>query len=586
MGHESSHESAESSDSSTHAAQDAQGVQTTQPLLRQRSLLMVAASAGLVAMAVGCSSGDGASAQAQAYEDVESVTEALSQQSGGQGTPVGLSLWWENGQVRLLSGAEKTVDLYEDFPRYMQEMDITAQVVTPTDQGITPVTTSGDMATLDWRGVHQVEEDWRPEGNFPLTYTRSRFYRGAKWMNRQSVLALMAVDDEGHVVGTPIVDLAGKDDDWKSSDGAFIRRFDARQVVAGCRAIGDCSNATTYLAQGLMQLRDSLHPEQRAQRVPDRAARLKLFWSEDPTRLREVKLRHRRFSETPYRHGFQPQIDVVTAPANGQFFVPGEGFDFRITYRDGAGNRLNPPGSLPSYSEFANDQIDSGVRYYDGFRQVLTVYYALKHREGNNIWAFAGPTDKLKVSGHVVPLSDFFNLAFTQIPMATVPENGYTSVFNLVPNPAYEVDPFLSTQRPSDLTHVTVPADAQPGTYVLSFKSRRDWGGEALVQAKTIDVQVGQSAPSTFVPKTGPCNTCHSGESALNKVLHSTSDRRSCFGCHAPLGSEPDNRLDFRVHFIHSRSNRMPADPYTCSTCHLTPPNGPPRGFPGVDALP
>jgi len=49
----------------------------------------------------------------------------------------------------------------------------------------------------------------------------------------------------------------------------------------------------------------------------------------------------------------------------------------------------------------------------------------------------------------------------------------------------------------------------------------------------------------------------------------------TCYGCHAPLAMEPDNRLDFRAHFIHTRSNRMPADPYKCETCHLTKPTGP-----------
>jgi len=66
---------------------------------------------------------------------------------------VGLSLWFENGAVRLFSGAEKTVDLYEDFPRYVQELDITAQVDTTTDQGVQPLLTTGDMKTLDWRGL-------------------------------------------------------------------------------------------------------------------------------------------------------------------------------------------------------------------------------------------------------------------------------------------------------------------------------------------------------------------------------------------------------------------------------------------------
>ena len=519
---------------------------------------------------IGCAVGDDA---------VESVAqEALT------GAPVGLSLWWADGEVRLQSGAVKTVDLYEDFPRFLHELDITAQAVTTTDQGIDPIINSGDMADHDWRGVTLDDEDWRPEGNSPTTYTRSRFYRGARWMTRTSVLALFAVDAHGFPAGVPIVELTGRDDDLAPSDGAFVRRFVARQVVQGCRAIGDCSNATSYLAQGLMQYRGSLHA--RSQRIPDRATRLRLFWSEDPLRLRDVKLQHRRYATTPYRYGFVPQIEVVTTPANGQFFAPGEGFDFRITYRDAAGNRLNPPGSLPSYAEFSADQIDSGIRYYDGFRQVLTIYYALKHREGNNIWAFAGPTNKLAVSSHVVPLGDFFALAFTQIPMATIPENGYTSVFNLVPNPAYELDPFLSTQRPSDLVHVTVPTDAEPGTYTLSFKGRRDWGGEGTIKAVMLEVPVGQAAPTTFVPKTGNCSTCHSGPTGLDRVLHGISDRRSCFGCHAPLGSEPDHRLDFRIHFIHSRSNRMPVDPTVCSTCHLTPPTGPGRGFPGIDALP
>lgn len=511
--------------------------------------------------------------------------EVAVEESALAAAPVGLSLWWADGEVRLMSGAVKTVDLYEDPPRYLQELDLSAQAITPVDQGIDPVRTGGDLAGLDWRGVEQTDEDWRPEGNFPTTYTRTRIFRGAKWMERASAFVLFAVDKHDLPVGAPIIELAGRDDALAPSDGAFVRRFLARQVVQGCRAIGDCSNATSFLAQALVQYRDALHPE-RAQRIPDRATKLKLFWTEDVTRVRSVNIRHRRFSETPYRYGFVPQIEVVTPPANGQYFVPGEGFDFRITYRDGAGNRLNPPGSLPSYAEFMADTIESGIRYYDGFRQVLTVFYALKHREGNNIWAFTGPTNKLKSSSHVVPLSDFFTLAFTQIPMATIPEDGYNSVFNLVPNPAYELDPFLSTQRPSDLVHVTVPADAEPGTYMLSFKSRRDWGGEAIVKAVTQEVKVGQVAPSAFTPSTGKCNTCHTGRASFDNVLHGISDRRACFGCHAPLGSEPDNRLDFRIHFIHSRSNRVAADPLECSTCHLTPPTGPGRGFPGVDALP
>lgn len=592
MGHKTKHVS-KSDTPASFAAGESDGPRRSRFVARGVSAVSFACALGVALTAGACGAADENETDetelaAASLADVETVTQSLvtgDNAAPNNNTPIGLSLWFEEGKVRKLSGEEKTVDIYGDFPRYMQEIDITAQVVTSTDQGINPLKTTGDMAGLDWRGVEQTDIDWRPEGQIPETYTRSRFYRKAKWMKRQSVLSIFPVDDRGHLVGLPLIEVTGKDDDLKASDGGFIRRFDARQVTTGCRAINDCSNATSFLAQGLMQFRDSLHPNTRAQRIPAQATRLKMFWSEDPTNLREVKISRKTMAQTPYKYGFQPQLTVVTPPVNGQFYEPGEGIDFRLTYRDGAGNQLNPPGELYSYAEALADAIPSGIRYYDGFRQVLTLYYALKHREGNNIWNFQGPTDQLKVSKHTVPIAEFFSLAFSQIPMAITAEDGYYAAFNLIPNPAYELDPVLSQLRPSDILHVQVPDDAKPGTYQMTAKGRRDWGGEALNQGVTVDVQVGQVAPSTFVPKTGNCQNCHSGQSGFDKVLHRISDRKTCFGCHASLEIEPDQRLDYRMHVIHTRSNRFEGNPYNCSTCHLTPPNGEPMGFPGHELV-
>jgi hypothetical protein len=50
------------------------------------------------------------------------------------------------------------------------------------------------------------------------------------------------------------------------------------------------------------------------------------------------------------------------------------------------------------------------------------------------------------------------------------------------------------------------------------------------------------------------------------------------------MAYEPDHALDYSIHLIHSRSEREPADVYDCATCHLTPPVGTPRGFPGISA--
>lgn len=521
--------------------------------------------------------------------DPQSVTTTEALHRGhdecGHGDPVGLSLWFENGAVRLENGTPKTLTIYGDDARYVQELDITAAIDTTTDQGITPVTQSGDMAGLDWQGVEAVDEEYRPElGTFPTTYTRSIFYRKARWMNRASVFTITPVDANNHPVGDPIVANAGADNTARGSDDGFIRRFDARQITRGCRAIGDCTGATVFTAQGLMQLRNALHPERRAESIPANAKKLQLRWTEDPTKVRYVPLVRKTRAETPYRYGLKINVNEISHPANNAFYVAGEQVQFQLTYVDGEGNRLHPAGQLPSYVEFATDQVASGIRYYDGFQQLLTLYYALKHREGNTIWSFSGPTNKVRYSNHVVGDLDFFFNSGTpdHIKTATVAENGFSGVFDLLPTVGGTLDPVLSTLPNSDIITLKVPDDALPGTYTFSFKGRRDWSGEALNATGIADVQVGQNSKTNFVPKTGRCDHCHEDESGFAKILHANDDRRTCYGCHQPLASEPDHALDYRIHVIHTRSNRVPGNPNNCSMCHLSPPSGPPRGFPGV----
>jgi hypothetical protein len=110
------------------------------------------------------------------------------------------------------------------------------------------------------------------------------------------------------------------------------------------------------------------------------------------------------------------------------------------------------------------------------------------------------------------------------------------------------------------------------------IKARREWGGEALNRSATVSFQVGQTTPTTYVPATGRCDSCHVGRSDLGIVNHGLDDRRTCFGCHTPLSFEPDNGLDSRIHSIHSRSERFPANFRDCATCHLTTPASPVAG--------
>jgi len=490
---------------------------------------------------------------------------------------VGLSLWWENGEVRFEDGSPKTVELYEDFKRHVHELDITASVETTTDQGIQPIIEEGDMSDLNWTGIEFVEEDWRPA--FDGTFTRSRFFRGARWMERWSAMMLLPVDESDRPTGAPILVNAGSDNSWLPSDGAFIRRFVARQLTFACPAIGDCTGATRFVAQGLMQLRSEMDAGHRATRIPNRTESLKLLWTEDLGNPRYVAVEHAKYDDSDWEYGFAVDLEVTNPPANGLFYLPGDSVNVKVTFTDGVGNPLHADGSLPSYLEFMNDDIPSGLRYYDGLQQLLTLYYAHKHREGLTMWSLSGPTDRLRYSSHVTATFDFF---IPQATMATVTEDGFSALSILNPSIPAQSDPSLIPLPNPDNVTFTLPLDALPGTYVIAVKGRRDFGGEALNRAGTLDIQVGQAEFTPFAPTTGNCNSCHQDETALGNILHGLDDRRACYSCHSTLEFEPDHALDYRIHLIHTRSERVPGNPNDCSMCHLTPPTGLARGFMGI----
>ena len=483
---------------------------------------------------------------------------------------VGLSLRFENG-----TGPD--IARIGNPRRYLQEIDVISTIETATDRGIAPVIEGGDLSALDWRGVTMVEEDWRAPGDG--TWTRMRFYRGARWMQASGAFVALGTDARGYPVGTPLVMLSGSDGEWRrqgiGADDGFIRRFNARQIATGCRAKYDCSNGTRFVAQALVQLRGALHPDQDAARLDPRARHVALWWSAQPLRLRKQALIAPTAAQLAYGYGLQPNLELVTSPANGSYYAPGETLRARITLRDGQGARLHAPGSLPTYGQFLRGEIPSGLRYFDGFRLEMTTYYALKHREGNSFVTLSGPIDKVRVPRATTGVEQFF---MPQAVSASTVPDGFTGLASLVPNtvfPGAFGQPQLWELPVSDEVAFTLPLDAQPGTYVMAVKFRREFAGESLNRGSTINLQVGTAAPTAFDPGTGPCSTCHSGESTLANVLHGIGDRSACYACHSPLTFEPDGALDIRVHMVHSRSNRFPGDINDCGLCHTRTPAGP-----------
>jgi hypothetical protein len=483
--------------------------------------------------------------------------------------PVGLSLFFSNGAAapKLLIGNRQ---------RFVQEVDLVESVPTATDEGIQPLLHSSRVSALDWSGVSQVEEIWVP--GQAGTFTRERYFRGARWMIQPSTFKLSAVGEHGNPLGPPWVVDAGRDDRRRPADDVFVRRFVARQSAFGCPGIGDCAGAT-YLAEALVQLRDALDPETEARRIPPGARALHLSWNRLPGAEYVVEVERVSEADAGFDYGFRVGIERASAPANGLFYEPGETVSFRVSFRDGSGHPLSPPGELPSYASFATGEVESGLRYLDLTIQ-SRLYYALKHRESNVLFVLSGPTDKLRTPQTVVDTNLFFQ---PQVPFATPAVDGFTAVAQTVPSVGIVLgglaDPSLWSLPVSDVVTFTIPEDAEPGTYLAAIKARRDYGGEALNRGATLEIPVGQAQATHFTPKTR-CGNCHEKESRTDfgHVLHGIDDRRACFGCHASLGTEVDNALDIRVHTIHDRSQRFDADIHDCSLCHISPPDGPQRG--------
>jgi hypothetical protein len=482
--------------------------------------------------------------------------------------------------LRIDNGESSEVQIVGNNKRFVQELDLVATASTPDDQGIQPLIDDGDFADLNWNGVEQTDEDWHPDG--AGGFTRQRFFRNAAWMEQPSAFLIFQRKANGQLLPElPWIVLAGTDDHWSVADTSFVRRFSARQVTTGCTAVGDCAAATGHIAQGLMQLREAQYPSIGDHKVRENAASLLVLWTADPFNPRVVPIDRINQNAADFGPGFGVDFEVLTPPGNGQYYLPGEAITFKLLYTDGAGNLLHE-GELPTFADFLDGGTDSGLRYLDVTLNP-TLYYALKHREGNILFSMTGPTDLMRANDYTIPLVAFFG---PQVQAAFADEQGFSSVAAGVPSLAVifggQFDPTLWNTPVSDEVVLTVPDDAQPGTYIVATKARRDYAGEAINKGAVHRIQVGSNEVTEWEPTTGNCTTCHTGETALANVGHGIGDRESCLsGCHTAFEIEPDAPIDYRVHYVHTRSDRFPADPDDCSTCHLDDPEGIPRGYPG-----
>ncbi|WP_163989556.1 cytochrome C [Pyxidicoccus caerfyrddinensis] len=497
-------------------------------------------------------------------EQSQAVTESDALRPGSV-KPVALALEVHNGEgkpVRVRAGGTF----------FINQIDIRAIVQATTDEGLKSLRTDSDFAGLGWAGVRVADQESTGLG---APFTRRRFYRAAAWMDVPSFFTVEPVDQHGRLTGAPVLVNAGSEYTRRTeSDDFFVRRFRAIQTATGCATKTDCSGSTAFEEEALVELRNAYdHAKAHTLTFQPNTRALRLRWSLRPFAPYEIPVEQVKNPE--YSYGFKLELAALTPPRPNGTYAPGSDITFQLTLRDGAGKRLHPKGVLPPYNEVAPDGTESGLQYYRAFFDATTTYYRRKHRERMLMAQIIGPAQNIQPVRSIVELGAFLDPDIDAQVVATPERDGVFAQFTTFPfaNVLFGgafIDPNLWNQINTDTWTFTVPANAAPGTYLVTAKGRRVYLGEDLPGSTTIEIQVGTPQHTQATLTTGPCNSCHSQGGELSQVLHANDNRAACAGCHAPLEFELEGPIFVRTHFIHSRSNRFDAPLEKCSSCHLT----------------
>jgi hypothetical protein len=435
------------------------------------------------------------------------------------------------------------------------------------------------FAGLDWGGVQEVDEEPVLLPNADGTYTRRHFYRRARWMEQASVIKVQPVDARGRSTGPSVELHIGRGDRRQSSDDFFVRRLRAVRTLSDCKGPSDCGSASRISDELLVELRNA-----RTGAMPFTLSRdtraLRLSWTMLPDNA-FFTLPIEQEERPAYAYGASVDIQVLTPPRYNGTYAAGTKITFQLTLRDGAGRRLHPPGSLPTYEEFRSGAVDSGIQYYRAFFEPTTTYYLRKHRERMLMTQIIGPAQKIQPIRSILSLDDFL-MNDVQTPATLERDGVFSQVQTLPAGPTLfggAFEPERWNDPVSDTWTYTLPRNASAGTYLVTVKGRRVYLGEDIPFNHTISLQVETPRPSQAELTTGPCTTCHEKGGELSTVLHANDNRAACNGCHAPLGFELEGPIYVRTHFIHSRSGRFNAthpasastdfSPAQCGHCHL-----------------
>lgn len=477
--------------------------------------------------------------------------------------PVGIALEIDNGEgvpVQLEAGGTFYVD----------QLDMRASLHATTDSDVSGLEYEGDFAELPWHGIRQADQEFALLANGDGTFTRRRFFTEAQWMELPSFFIVEQVDARGRPHKAPLILNAGIDDARLPGDGFFIRRMRAIQWTYDCASLTDCSSATNFEEEALVELRNARGKPQTFKLHPQTTA-LRVTWSLKPWQRYEIPVL--QVKKPKWDYGFKIAIDPVTPAQADGTYAPGTDITFRVTLQDGNGKRLHPEGSLPTYAEAVLGTHEAGINYYRAFFDATTTYYRRKHRERMMMAQIIGPAQDIQAIRSIADL-DLFLAPGVQT-VGTMERDGVYAQFTTFPQSSDLFGGAFDPVNAGWFAHVpdtftfSLPGDAKAGTYLLTLKGRRTFLGQDIPATTTIEVQVGSPVRTHPHLTTGKCESCHNNGGELHTVLHANANRAACAGCHVPLGFELEGPIYVRTHFIHSRSDRFAASEMKCTTCHL-----------------
>ncbi len=526
---------------------------------RLSPILLVAPALSLSA----CSSDESASASEELSATQSAISFGTFPAAGPttRDTPIGLALAVENGVPQPVS-----VRAGQRF--YINQLDFQTSVETSFDEGVSGLDAQGDFADLDWAGTTLVDSSFVPTPNQSGDgkFTRRRFYRNARWMDQPSVFVIEQLDAQNHTSGLPWIVDTGLEYLRTSVDSFFDRRLRAIQWTNDCPALDDCGGAVSFREEALVELRNASGPNFNA-KIGSNTTKLRLRWSLKPNTLYDFPLTQVESPEFDY--GISPEVAALSPPGPSGYYLPGQTVSFQITLKDASGKRLHPAGSLPSYLDFVSGSSTAGITYWRGPFEPFLTYYRRKHAEKQLDLAFQGPKDRLQPVRSILDIVAALDPTTGVITVAKPATEGFYGAAAIIPNVASILGGPATWGLPvSDTYSYQIPEDARAGTYSVTLKGRRTYLGEDIPFSKVIEVQVGTTNPTTTTLGTGGCNTCHQGGSDLKRVNHALADRSTCTTCHAPLTFELEGPTYVRLHFIHSRTNRLNRSPQRCDSCH------------------